>query len=121
MTHVLIIDDIKEDRERATVILSSGGYQIAGYASDGETGISLYQKLNPDITLIDLIMPGINGIDTLQRIRVIDPQAKIILCTSAGQHTVIDLAMRSGAIGYVVKPYNPEILLTAIRRIVENV
>lgn len=120
MTKILIIDDTKEDRERARLILESAGYQVTSSASDGETGLSHYQKLNPDITLIDVIMPGINGIDVLREIREVNPLAHIILCTSVGQHTIIDLAMRSGANGYVVKPYNPEILLTAIQRIVEN-
>jgi len=121
MTKILIIDDTLRDRESAKNILSSSGYQIVGVATDGESGFIEYQKLNPDLTLIDVIMPGMNGIETLLEIRKINPLAKIILCTSIGQNTVVDLAMRSGASGYVVKPYNADILITSVKRVFETI
>jgi len=120
MTSVLIIDDTTEDQKRAEVVLSSAGYGIIGRASGGEEGIRLFQSLKPDMVLVDVIMPGINGIDTLRAIRLINPRALIILCTSIGRSDVVALAMRSGANAYVVKPYDPEILINSIRRILER-
>ncbi|HOJ97045.1 MAG TPA: response regulator [Methanospirillum sp.] len=117
MSGILIIEDTKEDLERARDILTGSGYQVTGIAPDGESGIEKYCEISPDLVIIDLILPGMNGIDVLHAIRNENPNARIILCTSAGQGTVIDLAMRSGANGYVVKPYDPEILLSAVRRI----
>nr|WP_319539868.1 response regulator [uncultured Methanospirillum sp.] len=119
MKRILIIDDTSRDQEIATKILSSSGYQIVGVASDGEKGLVEYRRLNPDLTLIDVIMPGLNGIETLLEIRTINPLAKVILCTSVGHSTVIDLAMRVGANGYVVKPYDADILTTSVKRVLE--
>jgi two-component system, chemotaxis family, chemotaxis protein CheY len=120
MTSILIIDDTAEDRKRAEVVLSSAGYGIIGRATGGEEGIQLYRNLKPDMVLVDVIMQGINGIDTLRAIRMINPRALIILCTSIGRSDVVALAMRNGANAYVVKPYDPEILINSIRRIMER-
>lgn len=120
MTGILIIDDNYEDLKRASSILSSFGYTILGEASDGETGIVIFKEKKPDLVIIDLILTGINGIDLLRAIRSESPDAKAILCTAAGQGSVVELAMRTGANGYVVKPYDPEILLAAVRRVLGN-
>ncbi len=117
MAGILIIDDADEDLKRAREILSQAGYRINGIAKDGESGLQQYFERSPELVIIDLILPGMNGIDLLQKMREANPSARIILCTSAGQSPVIDLAMRSGANGYVVKPYDTEILLSAVRRI----
>jgi two-component system chemotaxis response regulator CheY len=117
MSGILIIDDTPDDLKRASAILSSFGYQVSGNAPDGETGISLYRKLSPDLVIIDLILTGINGMDVLRTIRSEFPDARAILCTSAGQGSIVDLAMRTGANGYVVKPYDPEVLVTVVRRV----
>lgn len=117
MSGILIIEDTDEDLKRAWEILNQAGYLVTGMAKDGESGLKQYFERSPELVIIDLILPGINGIDILQKIREGNPSARIILCTSAGQGPVIDLAMRSGANGYVVKPYDPEILLSAVRRI----
>lgn len=119
MSTVLIIDDSVEDQKKTEVILSSAGYSIIGKAINGEDGIRKFRNLKPDLVLIDLILPGLNGIETLRAIRIINPKAMGILCSSIGQHDIVTLAMRNGANGYVVKPFNPEILLNSIRRIFE--
>ena len=116
MPGILIIEDTDEDLNLAIKILTSSGYQVTGTAKDGESGLKQYSDISPELVIIDLILPGMNGIETRHKIRDIDPSACIILCTSAGQGSVIELAMRSGANGYVVKPYDPEILLSAVRR-----
>lgn len=115
---ILIIEDTADDLKKVSAILTSSGYHIAGTAGDGESGIVLYREKKPDLVIIDLILSGMNGIEVLKSIRAEYPDARAILCTSAGQGSVIDLAMRVGANGYVVKPYDPEILLSAIRRVI---
>ena len=117
MTGILIIDDSDDDIKRATEILSSYGYHISGTAYNGEMGIVIYREKRPELVIIDLIMNGIHGIEVFQRIRTEYPDAKAILCTSAGQGSIVNLAMRTGVNGYVVKPYDPDILLSAVRRI----
>ena len=67
--------------------------------------------------MLDLIMPDINGIEVLRRIRADDPDAKVIMCTSVGEESMVDLARRMGARGYVVKPYIADNLLGAVKRV----
>jgi two-component system, chemotaxis family, chemotaxis protein CheY len=117
MTGILIIEDNPEDMLRAHEILTSYGYHISGQATDGLAGISLYREKRPDLVIIDLILTGMNGIEVLRAIKAEFPDAQTILCTASGQGSIIDLAMRAGANGYVVKPYDPEILLSAVSRI----
>ncbi|WP_319538999.1 response regulator [uncultured Methanospirillum sp.] len=118
MPRVLIVDDTDFDRNLLRNILVSAGYEIAGLASGGEEGIQLYREMIPDLAMLDLIMPDLNGIDTLRRIREEYPEARVMLCTSVGEEGMVDLARRIGAKGYVVKPYQATNLLKAVERIV---
>ncbi len=118
MPRILVVDDTDFDRNLLRNILVSAGYEIAGLASGGEEGIQLYREMVPDLAMLDLIMPDLNGIDTLRRIREEYPKARVMLCTSVGEEGMVDLARRIGAKGYVVKPYQAANLLKAVERIV---
>lgn len=115
---ILIIDDTDFDRNLLRSILLSAGYEVLGMATCGEEGISQYSNLQPNLVMLDLIMPDLNGIEVLRRIRREDPEAKVVMCTSVGEEGMVDLARRMGARGYIVKPYIAANLLTAISRIV---
>jgi two-component system chemotaxis response regulator CheY len=117
MTRILIVDDTDFDRNLLKNILLSAGYEIAGAASGGEDGVRLYRELLPDLAIVDLIMPDLNGIETLRRIRSEDAAAKVILCTSVDDTGMVELARRLGARGYVVKPYQAAHILKAVQRI----
>lgn len=117
MSGILIIEDTDEDLKRAREILFNSGYRDIVMARDGESGLKQYIEYSPDLVIIDLFLPDMNGIDILQKIREKNSHTRVILCTSASQGPVIDLAMRGGANGYVVKPYDPDILLSAVRRV----
>lgn len=120
MPTILIIDDSEFDRNLLKNILVSAGYEVVGTAKGGDEGLSMYYELKPDLVMLDLIMPDINGIDLLIKIKEGSPEARVILCTSVGQDMMIDLAKRSGAKGYVVKPYIADNLLGAVKRIIGN-
>lgn len=117
MTRILIVDDTDFDRNLLRNILVSAGYEIAGMAIGGEEGIRLYREMMPDLAILDLIMPDLNGIETLRRIRAEYPSAKVLMCTSVGDDGMVELARRLGAKGYVVKPYQSSNILKAIERI----
>jgi two-component system chemotaxis response regulator CheY len=118
MTRILIVDDTDFDRNLLRNILVSAGYDIAGMAQGGEEGVKLYREMMPDLAVLDLIMPDLNGIETLRRIRDEYPTAKVLMCTSVGNDGMVDLARRLGARGYVVKPYQAANILSAIKKIV---
>ncbi len=86
---VLIVDDSLFMRTQIRNILSGAGYLIAGEASDGKQAEKKYKDLNPDIVIMDITMPGINGIEALRKIKSYDRQARVIMCTSLGQNSKV--------------------------------
>jgi two-component system chemotaxis response regulator CheY len=118
MPQILIVDDTDFDRNLIRNILASAGYEIAGMATGGEEAIRMYREMLPHLVILDLIMPDLNGIETLRRIRADYPDAQIILCTSVGEEGMVELARRLGARGYVVKPYQAAHILKAVEKIV---
>lgn len=118
MPRILIVDDTDFDRNLLRNILVTAGYDLAGMAAGGEEGIQMYRELVPDLTILDLIMPDLNGIETLRKIKAEYPDAQIMLCTSVGEDGMVELARRFGARGYVVKPYIASNILKAIEKII---
>jgi len=118
MPGILIIDDTEFDRNLLHTTLSSLGYNVIGSASSGREGVDLFLQLKPDLVITDLVMPEMNGIETLREIKKHDSDAKVMICSTADQEAMISLAKRTGARGYIVKPYQTESLLTAVKKIV---
>ena len=114
---ILIVDDTDFDRNLLRSILISAGYEITGLATCGEEGIRQFHSLKPTLVMLDLIMPDINGIEVLRRIRNDHPEARVMMCTSVGEESMVDLARRMGARGYIVKPYIADNLLSAVSKI----
>jgi two-component system chemotaxis response regulator CheY len=115
---ILIVDDAEFDRNLLKSILLSAGYPVAGTAGSGNEGISEYSRLSPDLVMLDLMMPDINGIDVLRKIRDLNPDAKVLMCTSVNETSMVELARRMGARGYVVKPYVALHLLAAVKKVI---
>jgi DNA-binding NarL/FixJ family response regulator len=100
---VLIADDHEIVREGIKNLLQRGGYEIVGEAANGRAAVALSKKLRPDLVLLDVSMPLLNGIDAAREIGVICPRAKIILLTMhRDEHYVLE-ALRAGITGYVLK------------------
>jgi len=111
MGRILVVDDTLFMRTLLKNILTTGGHEIAGEAEDGDIGVSKYQELKPDIVTMDVVMPKMNGIEALKAIKSLDPNAKVIMCTAVGQEQMVKLAIKSGARGYIVKPFQaPKVL-----------
>jgi len=107
---VLIVDDAIFMRKMIGDILKKDGYEIAGEAGTGEEAVRKYKELQPDLVTIDLIMPGMGGIDTVRAILKYDPHAKILICSAMGQQALVVEAIQAGARDYVVKPCRSMIL-----------
>lgn len=111
---VLVVDDSPFMRMLVKNILVPKGYEIAGEAGDGSAAVTAYKTLKPDLVTMDLVMPVLDGIGALREIRRLDTAAKILMVTSAGQHTTVLQAMNEGASGYVVKPFQADQMLQAV-------
>ncbi|MGY0375110.1 response regulator [Clostridium sp. JNZ J1-5] len=118
MAKVLIVDDAAFMRMMIKDILEKNGYQIVGEASNGLKAVELYKSENPDVVTMDITMPDMDGIEAVKAIKAFDPAAKIIMCSAMGQQTMVMDAIRSGARDFIVKPFQAERVLEAIRKAV---
>lgn len=117
-TRVLIVDDAAFMRMMVKDILSKNGYDVVGEAANGLQAIEKYQELRPDITTMDITMPEMDGISAVKEIKKLDPNAKVIMCSAMGQQAMVIEAIQSGARDFIVKPFQPDRVLEAIRKAV---
>jgi two-component system chemotaxis response regulator CheY len=97
-------------------ILSERGYMVVGEASDGKQAVEKYQSLRPDVVVLDITMPNMNGLDAMRKIFEIDPKARVIMCSALGQQNLIVEAIRAGVRDFIVKPFKAERILSAIEK-----
>jgi len=106
MARVLLADDSEFMRGYIRLILDKAGHEVVGEAKDGLECIEMYEDLRPDLVLLDHLMPKVQGLETLQSIRKIDPCARILMVSADGQRTRVETAASGGASGYIVKLSN---------------
>ncbi|MCL6614824.1 MAG: response regulator [Firmicutes bacterium] len=114
---VLVVDDAAFMRMMIKDILRKGGYQVVGEAEDGVKAIEKYRELKPDLVTMDITMPDMDGITAVKEIRAIDPNAVIIMCSAMGQQAMVIDAIQAGAKDFIVKPFQPDRVLEAIRKV----
>ena len=117
-TRVLIVDDAAFMRMMIKDILSKNGYEIVGEAENGIKAVERWQELRPDLTTMDITMPEMDGITAVKEIKKIDAAAKIIMCSAMGQQAMVIEAIQSGARDFIVKPFQPDRVLEAVRKAV---
>ncbi len=113
---VLIVDDLEFMRTAIREILQSAGISVAGEAVDGMDGIRKYHELRPDVVLMDITMPRLDGLNALKRIRREDPLARVVMCSSLGQDRYIIRAIQLGARDFIVKPFRPQRVVSAVKK-----
>jgi DNA-binding NarL/FixJ family response regulator len=113
---VLIVDDHEIVREGLrTVLAQESEVEVVGEAPDGERAVSLARLLGPDVVLMDLVMPGIGGLEALARIREACPQSQVVVLTNFASDQTVRDAIANGAVGYLLKDVHKTELLAAIR------
>ncbi len=117
MGRILIVDDTLFMRTLLKNILFSGGHDIVGEAGDGDEAISKYKELKPDLVTMDVVMPKVNGIEALKAIKSFDPNARVVMCTAVGQEQMVKLAIKTGARGYIIKPFQAPKVLEEIKNV----
>jgi two-component system chemotaxis response regulator CheY len=119
MASVLVVDDALFMRRMLSDILKKEGIEICGEAENGKEAIEKYQQLKPDLVTMDIVMPKIeeiDGIDAVKEIMKVDPQAKIIMVSAMGQHSLVVEAIQAGAKDFVTKPFQPSRVAEAVKR-----
>lgn len=115
---ILIVDDAAFMRMMLKNILTQNGYEIAGEASNGLEAVTLYKELKPDLVTMDITMPEMDGITAVKEIKKLDPEAKIIMCSAMGQQAMVIESIQAGAKDFVVKPFQPDRVLEAVKKVI---
>lgn len=116
---VLIADDLKFIKLVLRELLEKAGFRVVGEASNGQEAVELYQNNRPDVVLMDITMPKMDGLAALKQILKFDPEAKVIMCSALGQQTLIVQALQLGAKDFIVKPFREERVVAAIKKILD--
>ena len=116
--NILICDDAAFMRMMIKDILTKNGYTVAGEAENGAKAVEKYTELKPDLVLMDITMPEMDGIQALKKIRELDPKASVIMCSAMGQQAMVIESIQSGAKDFIVKPFQADRVLEAVRKVV---
>ena len=116
--NILICDDAAFMRMMIKDILTKNGYNIAGEAENGAKAVEKYNELKPDLVLMDITMPEMDGIQALKKIKEADPGASVIMCSAMGQQAMVIEAIQAGAKDFIVKPFQAERVLEAVKKVV---
>ncbi|MER5462698.1 response regulator transcription factor [Streptomyces sp. NPDC002668] len=118
MIRVLLVDDHQVVRRGLRTFLEiQDDIEVVGEAADGAEGVARAEELKPDVVLMDVKMPGMDGIDALRKLRELSNPAKVLIVTSFTEQRTVVPALRAGASGYVYKDVDPEALARAIRSV----
>ena len=116
MAKILIVDDaafmmIKD-------ILTKNGYEVVAEAANGVEAVELYKSHQPDLVTMDITMPEMDGIEAVKQIKAVNPAAKVIMCSAMGQQSMVMDAIKAGANDFIVKPFQADRVLEAVKKIV---
>lgn len=113
---VMVVDDSPIIVKKLTVLLQTFGYKVVHSASNGKEAVEAYQKYQPDVVTMDITMPEMDGIEATQTIISDFPEAKIVMITSHGQENMVLDALKAGAKGYVLKPFQQQKVYETIQK-----
>ncbi len=116
MAKVMVVDDAAFMRVRAAKVLQDNGHQVME-AENGADAVRKYQQWQPDVVLMDITMPEMDGLSALKEIKKIDPAARIAMVTAMGQQAIVMEALKAGAKDFVLKPFQPERVLSALQKL----
>lgn len=115
---ILLVDDAAFMRMMLKDILTKNGYTVAGEAENGLKAIEKYNELKPDLVLMDITMPEMDGINAARNIKAADAGAKIVMCSAMGQQAMVVESIQAGARDFIVKPFQPDRVLEAVKKII---
>ena len=117
MAKILLVDDAAFMRMMLKDTLTKKGYTDLEEAADGAQAVAKYDEIHPDLVIMDITMPNMDGLEALKTIRGKDPNATIVMCSAMGQEAMVIEAIKSGAKDFIVKPFKPERILKTVTSI----
>ena len=116
--NILVCDDAAFMRMMIKDILTKNGYNVAGEAENGLKAVEKYNELKPDLVMMDITMPEMDGIEALKKIKASDPNATVIMCSAMGQQAMVIESIQAGARDFIVKPFQADRVLEAVKKVI---
>ncbi|WFD11688.1 response regulator [Tepidibacter hydrothermalis] len=114
---ILLVDDAAFMRMMIKDILVKNGYEVVGEAENGLKAVEKYKELKPNLIIMDITMPEMDGIEAVKEIKKMDPSASIIMCSAMGQQAMVIEAIQSGAKDFIVKPFQADRVIEAVKKV----
>jgi two-component system chemotaxis response regulator CheY len=119
-TTIMVVDDSPFASKQIKDIVEDNGYEVIGYAKNGEEGIKLYNELKPDIVILDIIMPGIDGLETAEIIMKSNPDVKIMMLSSLCDSGTLEEVRNIGVKYLIPKPLEADVLLATLELVLKQ-
>lgn len=119
MAKILIVDDSRTSRKMLRGMLEAGGHEVIDEALNGQEGVQKFQALKPDIITLDITMPVVDGVEALKMIKALDPEAKVVMVTAAGQKNKMIECIKAGANEFLTKPFEQKEIVSAIAKMTQ--
>ena len=113
-TTIMVVDDSPFASKQIKDIVEENGYEVIGYAKNGEEGVRMYDELKPDIVILDIIMPGIDGLETAQILMKNNPKVKILMLSSLCDSGTLEEVKGIGLKFLIPKPWEDDVLLATL-------
>ena len=118
MAKMMLVDDAAFMRMMEKDALVKNGYTDIYEASDGAEAVEKYDELKPDLVIMDITMPNMDGLEALKAIRAKDANALVVMCSAMGQEAMVIDALKSGAKDFIVKPFKPDRLIKTVSTLI---
>lgn len=120
MSKIMVVDDAAFMRMMVKNALAQGGYNDVCEAKDGQEAVQMYNEQKPDLVLMDITMPNLDGLEALKQIKAADKDSVVVMCSAMGQESMVIEAIKSGAKDFIVKPFKPERILKTVTGLLEK-
>lgn len=117
MAKILCVDDAAFMRMMVKNALNQNGYTDVTEASDGADAVAKYDEIHPDLVIMDITMPNMDGLEALKAIKGKDPNANVVMCSAMGQEAMVVEAIKAGAKDFIVKPFKPDRIIKTVTSI----
>ena len=114
---LLIVDDASFMRMMIKDILTKNGFDVVGEAENGVKAVEKYKELNPELVIMDITMPEMDGIQAVKEIKKMNNDAKIVMCSAMGQQAMVIEAIQAGAKDFIVKPFQADRVVEAVKKV----